>query len=142
MFANGRMEEFLTAKTLQPEEMGDPRFVPHIARLMRRLHDTVPTDGTPTLWPTIWRWFELARQLSFEDDTSKQAKFDQIDFEAMRLEVRTRDSLPFSSHDGHEDRFGLCHFSCHQAGTPTHAHMVALLSPPLPFPPSPPFPAD
>lgn len=54
MFANGRIEEFLIAKTLTPPEMGDPHFVPRIAATLRRLHG-VPTDGVPTLWPTIQR---------------------------------------------------------------------------------------
>ena len=85
-FANGRIEEFLVSKTLEPQEMADPRYVPFIARKLRQLH-AVPTDGEPTLWPTISEWFEMAKLLEF-DDPAKQAEFSKIDLEAMSLEVR------------------------------------------------------
>ncbi|GFR49956.1 hypothetical protein Agub_g12064 [Astrephomene gubernaculifera] len=39
LFGNGRIEQFLIAKTLTPDEMADPRFVPHIARRLRAFHD-------------------------------------------------------------------------------------------------------
>lgn len=84
VFANGRIEAFLTAKTLTPAEMSSPAFVPCIATQLRRLH-AVPTDGVPTLWQTIDRWLSMARSLSFED-AAKQAKFDTIDFAAQQTE--------------------------------------------------------
>lgn len=86
MFGNGRIEEFLIAKTLTPEELGQPLYVTHIARTLRRLHE-VPTDSVPTLWQTIYRWLEMVRQLTF-DDPAKQAAFLRVDFEAMKREVR------------------------------------------------------
>uniref|UniRef100_A0A7R9YXN4 ethanolamine kinase n=1 Tax=Chlamydomonas euryale TaxID=1486919 RepID=A0A7R9YXN4_9CHLO len=84
-FANGRIEAFLTAKTLKPEEMSHPKFVPRIAALLRKLH-SVPTDGKPVLWPTIMEWFEMAKALEFED-LSKQAKFAGIDFASQEREI-------------------------------------------------------
>ena len=85
MFANGRIEEFLIAKTLTPPEMSDPGFVARIAATLRRLHQ-VPTDGKPTLWPTILRWLDMARELLF-DDPHKREQFAKVDFAAMRQEV-------------------------------------------------------
>ncbi|GIL68076.1 hypothetical protein Vafri_21390 [Volvox africanus] len=45
LFNNGRIEKFLTAKTLTPEEMSHPRFVPHIARRLRAFHDLQIDDA-------------------------------------------------------------------------------------------------
>nr|BAU37036.1 ethanolamine kinase [Chlamydomonas sphaeroides] len=47
LFGNGRVEAFLTAKTLTPEEMCDPRFVPHIAARLRAFHDLPMDPPTP-----------------------------------------------------------------------------------------------
>ncbi|KAG1677822.1 hypothetical protein FOA52_008586 [Chlamydomonas sp. UWO 241] len=85
IFANGRIETFLTAKTLEPEEMLHDAFVPRIASLLRRLH-AVPTDGVPTLWPTVLQWLDMAEKLEFED-AGKRAKFAAIDFPAQRREI-------------------------------------------------------
>lgn len=38
VFTNGRVEEFLWAKTLSPEEMCSPRFIPRIAAKLRHMH--------------------------------------------------------------------------------------------------------
>lgn len=35
VFSNGRIEDFMTAKTLSPEDMRHPTFVPRIARKLR-----------------------------------------------------------------------------------------------------------
>jgi ethanolamine kinase len=37
VFGNGRIEEFITAMTLTPEDMAHPAFVPRIARRLRRV---------------------------------------------------------------------------------------------------------
>lgn len=85
MFSNGRIEEFLTARTLTPQDMGHPDYVPRIAATLQRLH-TVPTDGRPTLWPTIFRWYDMAKQLRF-DDADKQGKYAKIQLSAMLQQI-------------------------------------------------------
>ncbi|KAG2443142.1 hypothetical protein HYH02_009553 [Chlamydomonas schloesseri] len=59
LFGNGRIEAFLPCKTLTPEEMADPRFVPHIAARLRAFHDLLPamdadapTSASATSTPT------------------------------------------------------------------------------------------
>jgi len=84
-FANGRIEEFLEAKTLEPIDMGDPLYVPHIAKKLRQLH-AVPTEGEPTLWRTILEWFDMASSLTFID-REKHDQFSKIDLDAMKQEV-------------------------------------------------------
>lgn len=45
-FTNGRIEEFLTVKTLAPEEMGHPDFVPRIAAMLSKFHQVrAPGEG-------------------------------------------------------------------------------------------------
>ncbi len=46
LFGNGRIEAFLEATTLTPDQMADPRFVPHIARRLRAFHD-LPISHAP-----------------------------------------------------------------------------------------------
>ncbi|KAG2428047.1 hypothetical protein HXX76_012031 [Chlamydomonas incerta] len=45
LFGNGRIEAFLPCKTLTPEEMADPGFVPHIAARLRAFHDLPGMDA-------------------------------------------------------------------------------------------------
>lgn len=79
-FDNGRVEAFLHCKTLTPEEMAAPRYVPAIAAKLRQLHATDMGPGWPrsdTLWPTICGWLDLAAALVF-DDPAKASKFAQV----------------------------------------------------------------
>ena len=91
-FANGRAEEFLWAKTLTPEEMRSPAFVPRIASRLRQLHDTrMALPGAdpevPSLWGTLFSVLIQARGLRFEDE-AKQAAYDAIDFHEIEAEMR------------------------------------------------------
>ncbi|PNW82726.1 hypothetical protein CHLRE_06g291600v5 [Chlamydomonas reinhardtii] len=49
LFGNGRIEAFLPCKTLTPEEMAHPGFVPHIAARLRAFHDL---PGMDSAFPT------------------------------------------------------------------------------------------
>lgn len=96
LFDNGRIEEFLWAKTLEPEEMCSPELVPRIAKRVRELHnlnlnlEDVP--AVPSLFGTIYAWLVMARGLKFEDP-SKQALYDEIDFHAFEKEIREIESV-------------------------------------------------
>ncbi|KAG2487423.1 hypothetical protein HYH03_013990 [Edaphochlamys debaryana] len=48
LFENGRVEAFLDCITLNPEQMADPRFVPHIASRLRSFHE-LPMAEPPGL---------------------------------------------------------------------------------------------
>ncbi|EFJ52542.1 choline, partial [Volvox carteri f. nagariensis] len=100
LFGNGRIEQFLTAKTLTPEEMSDPRFIPHIARRLRAFHDlkmdaeaaataaaAAASAPNPTGWDSMFCWLAMAEGLSFAHDPAKQAVYDKVDFRAMRTEL-------------------------------------------------------
>ena len=89
-FENGRIEEFLVAKTLEPMDMADPLYVPHIAKKLRQFHN-VQTEGEPTLWPTIHKWFEIVLSLSFVDP-EKQLEFSKVNLDAMKHEVDILDT--------------------------------------------------
>ena len=94
-FANGRIEEFLEAKTLLPTEMCSPDYIPLIARTIRRFH-SIKSDGEeksrPILWETISSWFNMARSLSF-DDPAKQEAYSRLDFQSMGREIAELKSI-------------------------------------------------
>lgn len=86
VFENGRIEEFLTATTLTPADMAHPTYVPRIARILRRLHGVTTGGQQPQLFEGIRAWLHTARGLSFPD-ASKQARFQQLDMDAMGAEL-------------------------------------------------------
>lgn len=93
LFGNGRIEEFLECKTLTPEEMADPAFVPRIATRLREFHGLqLDLPREPTLWATINGWLAQARQLSFPNP-EKQRQYGAIDFAAMDAQVRELQAL-------------------------------------------------
>lgn len=67
-FSNGRIEGFLPARALEPQEMSERspvNFVSLIAREMGRLHGlSVTTAGPPgeaEIWRVLPKWLELAK---------------------------------------------------------------------------------
>lgn len=61
-FTNGRVESFLQAYTLMPEDMRHPQLVPKIAMRIAEYHacNIQHTERAPGLWPTISKWCAFA----------------------------------------------------------------------------------
>lgn len=107
LFVNGRVEEFLHCKTLSPQEMCSPTFVPRIAQLVRKFHEAkVNITRKPTLWDVIHRWLHMARKLQFKD-THQQAAYEAIDFKAWEQEIHETEAACALGHSpivfGHND---------------------------------------
>lgn len=87
LFGNGRIEEFLNCKTLEPAEMADPAYVPRIASRLRAFHDLqLDLPREPSLWATISNWFGQAKELSFPTP-EKEQQYKAIDFVMMESEL-------------------------------------------------------
>jgi ethanolamine kinase len=88
MFGNGRVEEFLYCKTLAPQEMCSPHFIPLIAQLLQKFHGaSIDLPRTPTLWQVIGQWLATAKSLQFEDP-QKAASYAELDFKVMEVEIQ------------------------------------------------------
>lgn len=58
MFSNGRIEEWLEARSMVEREVAMPHVIPVIAARLAELH-ACPVDtgeAAPQLWPTIRKW--------------------------------------------------------------------------------------
>jgi thiamine kinase-like enzyme len=71
-FGNGRVEQWLHARTISLPEMVDPRIVRGVAEAMARLHSFCPEDyldrpRQPVVWTSIERWMQRATQLNLPD---------------------------------------------------------------------------
>mmetsp|Transcript_17447 Transcript_17447/g.59269 ORF Transcript_17447/g.59269 Transcript_17447/m.59269 type:complete len:378 (+) Transcript_17447:75-1208(+) len=86
-FQNGRVEQFLPARALEPPEMGltaPVDFVSMIATALAELHATpMPLEGGPALWTKLERFFDLADAVVFEDE-DRQRRLRELDLPALR----------------------------------------------------------
>eukprot|EP00752_Nemacystus_decipiens_P008976 g8013.t1 len=92
-FRNGRIEGFLPARALEPQEMSKRApvdFVSLIAKEMSRLHGLpVTTAGKPEeaeIWRVLPEWLEKAKGLTFEDE-AKAAAIKSLDLDWICQEV-------------------------------------------------------
>lgn len=97
-FKNGVVQSFIYARTLEPKDMSGVVMSARIAESVRRFHAVnVPGTRDPQLWPTINRFLELARHLSFEEER-RQERFDTIDFREVEREVEEVESASSTLH--------------------------------------------
>jgi hypothetical protein len=77
-FVNGRVEGWLYARPLEPEELSNEALSRRIARTLRRFH-AAPVDGSraPALWPLVRQWLAMAASLQL-DDPARQAKLEAV----------------------------------------------------------------
>jgi thiamine kinase-like enzyme len=72
VFANGRIEQWLSARCVTLDEMRDPHIVRGVASAMAALHSFCPHGdgrvGDVTTWSTIDAWLALARALGLSRD--------------------------------------------------------------------------
>ncbi|KAB2072787.1 hypothetical protein ERO13_A07G035300v2 [Gossypium hirsutum] len=88
VFGNGMVQSFINARTLTPADMRKPKLVSEIAKQLRRFHQVeIPGSKEPQLWVDIFKFFEKASTLQFED-TDKQRTYELISFKEVHKEVK------------------------------------------------------
>ncbi|XP_050364912.1 probable ethanolamine kinase [Argentina anserina] len=87
VFGNGMVQSFINARTLVPLDMRIPKLTAEIARELRRFHQVeIPGSKEPQLWSDIFKFYEKASALEF-DDSEKQKIYETISFSEVRHEV-------------------------------------------------------
>ncbi|XP_074280322.1 putative choline kinase 1 [Silene latifolia] len=99
-FADGRVEEFIHARTLSADDLRDPEISSLIAAKMREFHSLdMPGARVVLLWSRVRRWLRKAKNLCSPSDI-KEFKLDSLDNEIQLLEKAiTRD----------DQEVGFCH---------------------------------
>eukprot|EP01138_Halocafeteria_seosinensis_P011232 gb/GECG01011474.1/.p1 GENE.gb/GECG01011474.1/~~gb/GECG01011474.1/.p1 ORF type:complete len:393 (+),score=53.55 gb/GECG01011474.1/:1-1179(+) len=76
IFGNGRVEGWVESRPLDPPEMGKTSpvdFQKLIAQQVARMHDLhMPGDGEPSLWKTLYKWYDMAADIKMEDEKGQQ----------------------------------------------------------------------
>ncbi|KAF1870591.1 hypothetical protein Lal_00025853 [Lupinus albus] len=102
IFGNGMVQSFINAHTLIPSDIRDPKLAAKVAKELRRFHHVdIPGSKEPQLWNDIWKFFEKASVLEFEESkmhkTYKTISFREVHDEIVELKywaiLRTRWSL-------------------------------------------------
>ncbi|CAJ2642100.1 unnamed protein product [Trifolium pratense] len=87
IFGNGVVQSFINAHTLTPSDMRDPKLVAKIAKQLRRFHHVeIPGSKEPQLWNDIWKFYEKASVLKF-DDGEKQKTYETVSFKELHEEI-------------------------------------------------------
>ncbi|XP_057967204.1 probable ethanolamine kinase [Malania oleifera] len=87
VFGNGMVQSFINARTLTPPDMRRPKLAAEIAKQLHKFHQVeVPGSKEPQLWNDVFKFFEKASDIKF-DDNEKQIKYESISFEEVHNEV-------------------------------------------------------
>lgn len=98
-FSNGRIEEFIHARTLSAPDMCDPEISALIATKTKEFHDLdMPGPKTVLLWDRLRNWLSAAKSMSSPEE-AKAFCLDSIEQEIYELE---------NSLCG-DQRIGFCH---------------------------------
>ncbi|XP_074264426.1 putative choline kinase 1 isoform X1 [Silene latifolia] len=85
-FPDGRVEEFIHARTLSAEDLRDPEISALIASKMKEFHSlNMPGAKTAVLWSRLRRWLRKAKNLCSETDI-KVFGLDRLDDEIQEIE--------------------------------------------------------
>ncbi|TXG49171.1 hypothetical protein EZV62_025046 [Acer yangbiense] len=99
-FPNGRVEEFINARTLSASDMRDPEISALIAAKMKEFHDLdMSGPKKACLWDRMRNWLKAAKSLSPPEE-AKSFRLDAIDEEISMLEKELC---------GTHQRLGFCH---------------------------------
>ncbi|KAF3434230.1 hypothetical protein FNV43_RR25333 [Rhamnella rubrinervis] len=99
-FPNGRIEEFIRARTLSASDFHDPDISSLIAIKLKEFHDLdMPGPKNVCLWDRLRNWFTAAKRLA----TAEEAKAFQLD--AIREEISLLEKELSAPHQ----RIGFCH---------------------------------
>ncbi|XP_016692171.2 LOW QUALITY PROTEIN: probable ethanolamine kinase [Gossypium hirsutum] len=86
-FGNGMVQSFINARTLTPLDMRKPKLAAEIAKQLRRFHQVeIPGPKEPQLWVDMFKFFEKACALRFEDP-DKQRIYETISFKEVHEEA-------------------------------------------------------
>nr|GEW17609.1 probable ethanolamine kinase [Tanacetum cinerariifolium] len=87
VFGNGMVQSFIHARTLEPLDLRKPKLAAEIAKQLNRFHQVeIPGSKEPQLWNDIFKFYERASTLTF-DDHEKQKKYATISFEEVHTEL-------------------------------------------------------
>ncbi|GLT26154.1 hypothetical protein SLA2020_012390 [Shorea laevis] len=87
VFGNGMVQSFINARTLTPSDMRKPKLAAEIAKQLHKFHQTeIPGSKEPQLWIDIFKFFEKASTLHFED-IDKQRMYETVSFEEVKKEL-------------------------------------------------------
>ncbi|MBA0797227.1 hypothetical protein Gohar_007942 [Gossypium harknessii] len=87
VFGNGMVQSFINARTLTPLDMRKPKLAAEIAKQLRRFHQVeIPGPKEPQLWVDMFKFFEKACALRFEDP-DKQRIYETISFKEVHKEA-------------------------------------------------------
>ncbi|KAE9617172.1 putative phosphotransferase with an alcohol group as acceptor [Lupinus albus] len=99
-FANGRIEEFINARTLSASDLRDPSISALIAAKMKEFHDLdMPGPKTVYLWDRLRNWLSEAKRLSSAEEV-ETFHLDTMDKEISVLEKEL---------SGTHLKIGFCH---------------------------------
>ncbi|XP_004499796.1 probable choline kinase 2 [Cicer arietinum] len=99
-FTNGRVEEFIHARTLSASDLRDPSISALIAAKMKEFHDlAMPGEKKVNLWRTLRTWLSEAKRLSSPKEV-EAFYLDTVDKEISILEKEL---------SGAHQRIGFCH---------------------------------
>merc|ERR1719419_880805 len=86
VFENGRVEQFIEAKTLEPSEMGLPEFQSGIAVEFSKMHrDLVLStlDKKPQMRNFLVKFKDIIERIEFKNNPKKHAYFSKFDCKAI-----------------------------------------------------------
>ncbi|KAK9947597.1 hypothetical protein M0R45_003213 [Rubus argutus] len=87
VFGNGMVQSFINARTLIPSDMRNAKLAAKIAKELRRFHQVeIPGSKEPQLWIDIFKFFEKASAVEF-DDSEKQKMYKSISFSEVHDEI-------------------------------------------------------
>ncbi|KAK6145818.1 hypothetical protein DH2020_019687 [Rehmannia glutinosa] len=99
-FREGRVEEFIHARTLSAADLRDPETSALIAKKMREFHNLdMPGPKNAILWNRLRKWLNEAKNLCSADH-AKEYQLDRLDNEISLLEKAI---------SGHHQEIGFCH---------------------------------
>ncbi|XP_058749551.1 probable choline kinase 2 [Vicia villosa] len=99
-FTNGRVEEFIHARTLSASDLRDPSISALIAAKMKEFHDLdMPGEKKVNLWRTLRNWLNEAKRLSSPKEV-EAFYLDTVDKEISILEKEL---------SGAHQQIGFCH---------------------------------
>ncbi|GFP98553.1 probable choline kinase 2 [Phtheirospermum japonicum] len=99
-FREGRVEEFIQARTLSASDLRDPEISALIAAKMREFHDLdMPGPKNTILWNRLRKWLNVAKDLC-SPEHAKAYHLDSLEKEISLLE---------NAISGHGQEIGFCH---------------------------------
>lgn len=99
-FSNGRVEEFIHARTLSAADLRDPEISAIIASKLREFHNLdMPGPKSVLIWERLRNWLKTAKSLCSPDE-AKEFCLDSMDEEISALE---------NEFSGEGECIGFCH---------------------------------